>query len=202
MPQPEPSPIITNRGIVRMSADGWGVGLYSPDGQYRYWFVTEVDRARRPGDPAGLHDDGLPRIPEDTLVWVGLNPSRSDDQKANRATLRTVLFWAEREGFARVLGANLFSYRHTDPETIERGVVDPAQLQHMVGPYTDEILQAASESSAPALLAWGGKGKFAGREAAVAGLFRDAYCVGLRKSGEPLHPARKSWSLQFQPYRR
>lgn len=75
---------------MRASGDGWGVGLYSHDEGYRFWFATEVDPARRAASAKRI-ESVVPPVDAETLVWVGLNPSRSDDNGANRATLRTVL---------------------------------------------------------------------------------------------------------------
>jgi hypothetical protein len=134
-----------------------------------------------------------------TLVWVGLNPSRSDDKVMRRPTLETVLHWAERAGLTRVLGVNLYTYRLTDSSAIKAALRD-GSLGDLVGTGNDELLQHVAAQAEHVLLAWGSLGARGQRGQDVAHMFREADCVGTCKNGEPVHPARKSRSLTFRRY--
>lgn len=187
-------------GVVSTSADGLGVGLYSHDDLYRYWFLTEVDPVMRPGVDAAAHHDGFPVLTRRTLVWIGLNPSQSDNNGKPRPTLGSVLFWARRAGLSRVLGVNLYAYRHTDPKVLASRLRSD-DLESVIGEGNDHLLRYVAARAEHVLLAWSSKGSIGGRGANVADLFPTGQCIGLCRNGEPLHPARKRRSLQFQPYR-
>lgn len=192
-------PIQGPSGEVRPSADGWGVGLYSADDRYRYWFLTEVDPERRPGSTETSHSSGLPVVQAQTLVWVGLNPSHSDDTGKTRSTLRMVLHWAQRAGLTRVLGVNLYAYRDTKPAVIrERLRTD--SLDGVIGVGNDTLLSHVADDAEHVLLGWGSDGRLGGRGAQVASLFPTGQCVGVCNNGEPYRPGRKAKSLEFTPY--
>ena len=125
-------------GDVRTTADNLGIGLYSTDARYRFWLVTEVDAAQRPGDLDAVHSDRLPVLDERTFVWAGLNPLTNDENGRIRASLLNVLAWAERDGATRVLGVNLYAHRHTDPNEVRRHlrIADP---ETVIGPGNDGL---------------------------------------------------------------
>ena len=182
--------MVTSRGVVRRSADGWGFGLYAPTNDYRYWFRTKVaTAARATEDPRLIQRNGLPVVESSTLGWVGLNPSWSDDGKGSRATLRAVLKFAGRDGFTEVLGLNLYAFRHTKPRSLTTG--NPEEQQRMIGEHNDEILAHAFGQTTSVLAAWGGSGARLGRGAEVLRLAGDPLALGLLDCGEPGHPLYK-----------
>lgn len=182
--------IVTTRGVVRRSADGWGFGLYDQSNDYRYWFRTKGDAAlRATEDPHLIQRDGLPVVEPSTLVWVGLNPSWSDDGTGSRATLRTVLKFAGRDGFTEVLGLNLYAFRHTKPKNLTTR--NREEQRRMIGEYNDEILEHAFGQTESVLAAWGGYGARLGRGAEVLRLAGDSMALELLASGEPGHPLYK-----------
>lgn len=184
------SEVVTTRGVVRRSADGWGFGLYDLSNEYRYWFRTMVDPERRlHEDPYSIQHDGLPVVGPSTLVWIGLNPSWSDDGKGPRATLRTVLKLAGREGYTGVLGVNLYAFRHTKPKNLTTR--NRGDQQRMLGEHNDEILAHAFGQTTSVLAAWGSNGARLGRGAQVLGMVGDPLAVELLGSGEPGHPLYK-----------
>lgn len=184
--------VVTTRGVVRRSADGMGFGLYDRSNVYRYWFRTKVDQAlRATEDPKSIQQDGLPVVEPTTLVWVGLNPSWSDDGTGRRrATLRTVLKFAGRDGFEEVLGLNLYAFRHTKPKHLTTRNRD--EQQRMLGEHNDEILAHAFGQTNAVLAAWGGNGARLGRGAEVLRLAGDPLAVAVLGSGEPGHPLYKA----------
>lgn len=182
--------IVTTRGVVRLSADRWGYGLYGPSNEYRYWFRTKVDPDLRGlEDPGSIHSDGLPQVAPATLVWIGLNPSWSDDGQGPRATLRTVLQFARRDGYSEVLGLNLYAFRHTDPKKLStHNAVEQAR---MLGEHNDEILRYVLAQTTSVLAAWGAHGSRLGRGAEVLQMAGDPLVLELLGSGQPGHPLYK-----------
>ena len=142
--------LLTRLGVVRRSSDGWGFGLYDESLTHRYWFRTRVDPASRSGeDPRSVQADGLPVVDESTLVWVGLNPSWSDDNpKANRVSLMKVLNWAGQRGLTEVVGVNLFAYRHTDVDGL-KAHVSASDLLNSVGGTTTPLWLMYSAARVP-----------------------------------------------------
>lgn len=188
----------TSRGIVRRSADGWGFGLYDSENLYRYWFRTKVDQSLRAAEgPEQVQADGLPIVAPTTLVWVGLNPSWSDDGTGRRASLLNVLHWAGRDGFSEVLGLNLYAYRHTDPQRLTTGKA--ADQGRMIGEHNTEILTYALGRASAVLAAWGSKGAKLDRGAEVLRLAREPLVIGLCGNGEPLHPMYKRRDTSLVP---
>lgn len=198
-PYDPPVQVQTPMGVVRASADGWGFGLY--EGDYRYWFRAPVAEVFRPGTPGRskqgdlewIQQDGLPVIGERTLVWVGLNPSRSDDNpKANRVTLSKVLRWASEREMNAVVGVNLYAFRHTDPKMLH-------SREKVVGEHNDRILAHALSGPGTVLAAWGAQGSKLLRGQEVRLLIADALCLGLCSNGEPKHPARLAAATPLVP---
>lgn len=184
------SEITTDRGVIRRSADRWGYGLYDPSNEYRYWFRTKVDPDLRGlEDPGSIQAAGLPQVAPSTLVWIGLNPSWSDDGRGPRATLRTVLQFARRDGYTEVLGLNLYAFRHTDPKRLTtRSADDQAR---MIGEHNDEILRHTVGQTTSVLAAWGAHGARLGRGTEVLHMAGDPLVLELLDSGEPGHPLYK-----------
>ncbi len=181
-----PELVDTPLGRVRMSADGWGFGLYDDD--HRYWFSTPLDRTRR-DDPEWIQAGGLPVVTERTLVWIGLNPSTSDDSPtARRATLSKVVKWAEKLEMQEVLGVNLFAYRHTDPKQVI--ALARKDGPRAVGTHNDRVLDHVLTGRGTVLAAWGTQGERLGRGASVRGRITNGLCLGTCLNGEPKHPAR------------
>lgn len=187
------------RGVVRVSADQMGIGLYSGH-RYRFWFATEVNPERRPGRTADTHIELLPVVDDTTFVWVGLNPSTGDDSGRIRSSLRNVLHWAARDGASRVVGVNLFAHRHTDPAEVARHLrTSPAG--EVIGPGNDIMLEHIAGSPARrVLLGWGERRWLGLRGGQVAALFEDPMCIGVGSSGAPSHPGRKARDLPLLPY--
>lgn len=125
------------------------------------------------------------------ITFIMLNPSTADESN-NDPTVERCERRARDMGFTRMVVANIFALRSTDPSVLYR-VEDP------VGPDNDRmIVSAASVSKAGAAVttvvcAWGTHGALGARGLAVRGMLVQAglgpvYHLGLTKDGHPRHP--------------
>lgn len=140
--------------------------VVSPCGTYRYSLV-------RRWEPGPL------------LPVVMLNPSTAD-AVADDPTIRRVVGFAKRDGWAGVVVVNLYALRATDPRELRRHA-DP------VGPDNDDHIRAAVAGSRLAVVAWGAnEGPNAERAAEVLAMLTAAGAYpcawGLTKGGSPRHP--------------
>lgn len=125
-----------------------------------------------------------------TVGFVMLNPSTADAAHDD-PTVRRIVGFARRWGFAKVEVVNLFAFRATDPKNLWlnlRAGVD------VVGPRNDEAIESAACGADEVVVAWG-KGSWlaASRVAAVVDLLRrcrgtDIRCLALNGDGSPKHP--------------
>ena len=93
---------------------------------------------------------------------------------------------------------NLFAFRATDPARL------PAD-ESAIGPENDRYLTAiAQEPTGDIIVAWGTKGSFLGRDAAVLSLLapRPLWCLGVTAEGFPRHPLYVRGDIPFTPYER
>lgn len=113
------------------------------------------------------------------LLWIMLNPSTAD-ATTNDPTIRRVIDFTERWGYREWAVCNLYAYRATDPSELKR--LTPAER---FGPQNAFWLHSEIGIASSIVVAWGGK-----RIDPVPSLTYDAavHCLGLTKSGEPLHP--------------
>lgn len=118
------------------------------------------------------------------LAAVLLNPSTADAGQDD-ATLVRMIGRARAGGFGRLVVANLFALRATDPSALRRAA-DP------VGPGNDAAILAVAEGAAMVLCGWGVHGHLGGRGAAVVAMLRarghGLWHLGLTQGGAPRHP--------------
>jgi hypothetical protein len=130
------------------------------------------------------------------LLWILLNPSTADD-RSDDATLRRCLAFSRREGYDRLIVANLFAYRSTKPESL-KVAIDP------VGPDNDFHLLQAMAGANQVVPGWGALGGLSGRDRAVLALLRQAnrptFCLGFTAQGVPRHPLYVSKDAPLLPY--
>lgn len=117
---------------------------------------------------------------ERTVLVIGLNPSVAD-ACFDDPTVRRCIRFAKDWGFDRLLIANLFAYRSTDPSVLLE-VDDP------IGPSNDRILKETIEEADCVVAAWGARGGLLDRDQFILGMLDDVYCIGLTASGMPRHP--------------
>lgn len=118
------------------------------------------------------------------LTAVLLNPSTADATRDD-ATLVRMIGRTRAAGFGRLVVANLFALRATDPGML-RQAADP------VGPENDAAILAAAEEAAMVLCGWGVHGRLCGRADAVEAMLRarghGLWHLGLTQGGAPRHP--------------
>lgn len=134
----------------------------SPCGGYRYTLT-------RTWDAAGP-----------TVLFIGLNPSTADATEDD-PTIRRCIGFARDWGYGRLLVANLFAWRATDPRDLACAC-DP------VGPGNDDWLRKCIAEADQAVVAWGNPGARYDRAATVTAMLPSPCCLGLTKLGAPRHP--------------
>lgn len=139
-----------------------GSAVLSPCEQYRYVLEREWDA-------------GLP-----VVLFIALNPSTADAANDD-ATVRRCIGFARTWGFGKLVIANLFALRSSDPSVLV-GHVDP------IGPGNDEWLVRLSSSYDLTIAAWGVHGVVRDRAAEVLPKLRDPHHLGLTLAGHPRHP--------------
>ncbi|MBC8451295.1 MAG: DUF1643 domain-containing protein [Planctomycetes bacterium] len=113
-------------------------------------------------------------------MFVGLNPSTADEVQDD-PTIRRCVRFARDWGYGSLCMVNLFAYRATSPRDM-KAAEDP------VGPINDRWLKELATEAGIVIAAWGNHGAFLGRSSAVRRLVPVLHCLGLNKSGEPVHP--------------
>jgi hypothetical protein len=124
-----------------------------------------------------------------------LNPSTADAERDD-PTVRRCIGYARSWGYGALTAVNLFAYRCTDPRDLRR-VEDP------VGPENDRHLLAVRERFPVLIAAWGNWGRLHGRRDSVMCLLSSEsslYCLGVTRSGYPLHPLHQRGDLAPIPY--
>lgn len=85
------------------------------------------------------------------MAFIGLSPS-TEDEEANDETIRKCIGYAKRWGYGKLIMANLFAFRSTDPSLLKR-VEDP------VGPDNDSYIQKCVSESNLVIACWGNHDK-------------------------------------------
>jgi hypothetical protein len=115
-----------------------------------------------------------------TVLFIGLNPSTADE-KTDDPTIRKCIIYAKCWGYGKILMANLFAFRSTDPNKLNHKA-DP------VGPENDSyILKSASEVDL-IIACWGNPGRLFSRDKEVISLIPNLHCLKRNKNGTPSHP--------------
>lgn len=117
------------------------------------------------------------------VLFIMLNPSTADAQVLD-PTVRRCLGYAMDWGFKRMIVANLFALRSTDPAALK-------QVEDPVGPDNDLVIGIGASTSTLIVAAWGTHGIFKGRDQEVLKIIRnwkDLYCLALTRKGIPAHP--------------
>lgn len=138
--------------------------------------------------------------PDKPLVAnCGLNPSTADEFK-NDPTVHRDIKRADDLGYGSLLKVNLFAYRSPSPK----------EMMSAPDPYgdwvsTQSLLDSIQKHDAQMVIAaWGNHGSHMGRSSQ----FRSA-CIGrgirlykyeINRTGEPVHPLYKPYSLEPTPY--
>jgi len=115
-----------------------------------------------------------------TVLFIALNPSTADHRRDD-PTIRRCMRFACDWGFGRLVVANLFAYRTSEPARL-RAAAAP------VGPRNDRWLARLSSDAALVLAAWGTHGDYLGRAELVRSRIRGLHCLGTTMGGLPRHP--------------
>ena len=115
-----------------------------------------------------------------TVLFIGLNPSTADEC-TDDATIRRCIGFAQAWGHGRLIMANLFAYRSTDPAALLK-VADP------VGAENDAWLRRLVQEADLTIVAWGIHGTLLQRHEHVLRMLPKVHCLGVTIAGHPKHP--------------
>lgn len=154
---------------------------------------------------AVLSEDGLYRYrlwrtwgPQPPALFLMLNPSTADADVDDQ-TIRKCIGFARREGCGGLLVWNLYAFRATDPDELDR-VEDP------IGRGNEDHLWPMLDEAGLIIAAWGSKpnrGKYRNREMMirVGPLYdRQVWALKLTKDGHPNHPLYLPGNSPLVPY--
>ena len=127
-----------------------------------------------------------------TVGFIGLNPSTADEE-ADDKTIRKCIGYAKRWGYGKLIMANLFAFRSTDPSLLKR-VEDP------VGPDNDSYIQKCVSESNLVIACWGNHGKLLNRDKVLMDSLPNLVCLKRNKNGTPHHPLYLSKDITPVPY--
>ncbi len=132
--------------------------------------------------------------------FIMLNPSTADHEKDD-PTIRRCIGYARSWGFGKLIITNLFALRSTSPRVLEDDE-DP------IGEGNDKQIMAMADQSHRIILAWGNHGAIRGRGKAVRKMLDEGgvmeefnYCLGMNKTGEPVHPLYQPKDLEAKRMR-
>lgn len=135
--------------------------------------------------------------PENSLLWIGLNPSTADENTLD-PTLRKIRFYTARAGFNIFVVCNLFAFRSTDPMVMRK---NPSPI----GPHNDStIVEELKRCENRAVVCWGKSGRHQDRDRSVLELLHehgiDILCLGVNLDGSPKHPLYLRSDAPLIPY--
>lgn len=120
---------------------------------------------------------------EGTVLFVMLNPSTATET-ANDPTVTRCIRYAQRWEFNRLLVANIFAFRSTDPKGL-LSASDP------IGPENNRWIAKLADRADKIICAWGAHATVRTRAPKVLEILRDhgePYALQLTASGFPQHP--------------
>ncbi len=114
------------------------------------------------------------------VLFVALNPSTADGQNDD-PTVRRCVGFARSWGFGKLVLANLFALRSSNPCLLSIDA-DP------IGPENDRWLAELSSRFDLTIAAWGAHGALLQRAAEVLPKLSNVHHLGLTNAGHPRHP--------------
>lgn len=125
--------------------------------------------------------------------FVMVNPSKADATEDDRTITRCVKY-ANGMGFGKLVVANLFAVRSSDPSIIE-------EHPNPGGPENDEHLKAVCEGAERVFAGWGTPGGQYERAREVTKLLdKTLYALETTKQGHPRHPSRTPYDITVEPF--
>lgn len=181
--KPPAFPGLVTRGDWR----SWAV--FSPDGTYRY-LLGRCWAELNEHEQSLIGTGDTWEVAETPVMFVMLNPSTADEA-APDPTIRKCVGFAKRQRHARIIVANHFALRSTDPRGLT-AAADP------VGPHNAEAVDWALSISASRVAAWGRFPSRRVRQLALRSMCEvktctTLQCYGKPKDGEPRHPLMLSY---------
>ena len=128
-----------------------------------------------------------------TVVFIGLNPSTADEEVDDK-TIRKCIGYAKRWGYGKLIMANLFAFRSTDPSLLKR-------VEEPVGPDNDSYIQKCVSESNLVIACWGNHGKLLNRDKVLMDSLPNLVCLKRNKNGTPHHPLYLSKDITPMPYK-
>ena len=154
--------------------------IISPCGHYRYRLTRELGGER-------------------TVAFVMLNPSAAD-ASVDDPTIRRCKGFAQAWGFGRLIVANLYAWRATDPIELRRQAMSG---WNVIGHDNDSWIMQAVREAEVVVVAWGPRAD-PRRSQSVLDLIRNGgktpMCLGLSKDGFPRHPLMIPKAATLQPF--
>lgn len=178
-----PQPVVIRRDAVFAGVLGDRVTV-TEEGElvaaYRY-------RLERQIEPAMDSTDG-------TVLFIMLNPSKADEW-IDDPTIRRDLGFTAAWGYTRMVVANLYALRSTDPDELRK---HPSPC----GPANDGYIASAAMEAALIVCAWGADVMAPPRALVVTEMLKDLplWCLGVTKDGQPKHPLYLRADAVLQPF--
>ena len=126
------------------------------------------------------------------FLVIGMNPSTADE-KEDDPTINKCISYAKSWGYGKVLMANLFTFRSTDPSILN-------YVSNPIGSDNDFYLQKSASEADLVIACWGNPGRLLNRDKEVISLISDLYCLKQNKNGTPHHPLYLSKETKPSPY--
>lgn len=135
-----------------------------------------------------------------SLGFMMLNPSKAGEVE-NDPTIRKCCGFATRWGYSGIVVANLIPLVSTNPWN----------LPYWNGPFhdNDQYIEDMLSECSRTVVAWGSQPKDLCRKISLSAYIyhfmglagdRQLYCIGLTKSGYPLHPSRAAYTTAMQEW--
>lgn len=153
--------------------------IISDDGLYRYTLTRELYER---------HEVIIRR----TVSFIGLNPSTAD-ALVDDPTIRRCANFARKFGAHRLVMANLYAYRATNPKTL-------LEVEDPIGPMNVHYLKSVIEYSDIIICAWGTRAHLTYAHN-IWKLIPEPFCLGLTKDGHPRHPLYLPNTASLIPYK-
>lgn len=171
-----------------------------------------------PRSTAVISDDGKHRFALTRLLnsptahavmFVMLNPSTADAD-TDDPTIRKCIGFAERWGYGKLLVANLYSTRATEPKELTHSYVADEFWEDDTWPLAEQWIRKMASEALTVVCAWGAfKSPFkwyremqVGQALAAAGHDDGTLeCLGRNKDGTPKHPLYLPWDTDLEDYR-
>jgi hypothetical protein len=157
--------------------------VFSSCGNYRYLLTRQV----APGD----------RI----ATFIMLNPSTAGAVRDD-PTIRRCVGMVRRWGYSRLVVANLFAIRATDPADIRkaRDPVGPDNREWVIKAVNRAVASPNPADRAPVICAWGSHGSYMGQDRMVLGWIANIcapLALGFTRNGHPKHPLYVAYATEL-----